>query len=333
MTPSDRAYRLISGYRASQIVFAAVELDLPGLIADGRSTVDELSAATLIEPSRLRRLLRGLVAWGVLAETDDRYSNTEVGELFRRDVPGSRRVVTRMLVPESYGSWSHFMETLLTGVPGQVLEHNETMWERMAHDPDFALRFNEAMAANSQAVVNFVAKTADFAGASVVADVGGGTGVLVTGVLLEHPDLHGIVFDLPGGLGETAAYLAEHGVADRCQIAEGSFLKSVPAADVYLLKDILHDWDDEHSTQILTVCRRGIEAGGRLKIVERVAPSHIGDDPADFASALTDLHMMVQLGGRERTLEDFDMLFRATGFQRTRFTKGEVFHLLEAKAV
>lgn len=315
------------------MVFAAVELDLPDLIAGGRSTVADLSAATDIEQSRLRRLLRGLVALGVLTETDGRYSNTDVGQMFRRDVPGSRRAGVRMLVPESYRSWARFLETLRTGVPGQLLEHGETMWDRIAREPEFAERFNEAMVSNSQGVVDFLAENGDFAGASVVADIGGGTGALVAGVLLAHPELKGIVFDIPGGLGETAAYLAERRLADRCQILEGSFFDSVPSADVYLLKDILHDWDDERSTQILTVCRRAINPGCRLMIVERVAPSHITVDPRHFASALTDLHMMVQLGGRERTLEDFDVLFKATGFEATRFTPGEIFHLLEAKAV
>ena len=315
------------------MVSAAVELDLPDLIAGGRSTVEDLSAATDIEQSRLRRLLRGLVALGVLTETDHRYANTDVGELFRRDVPGSRRVAARMLIPESYRSWSRFLETLRTGVPGQLLEHSETMWDRIAREPDFAERFNEAMVINSQAVVDFVAETGDFAGASVVADIGGGTGALVAGILLAHPELKGIVFDIPGGLGETAAYLAEQRLSDRCQILEGSFLESVPPADIYLLKDILHDWDDERSTQILSVCRRGINPGGRLMIVERVAPPHITVDPNHFASAMTDLHMMVQLGGRERTREDFDALFKATGFEATRFTPGEIFHLLEARAI
>ncbi|HEV2476206.1 MAG TPA: methyltransferase [Candidatus Dormibacteraeota bacterium] len=333
MTPADRAFQLVSGYRASQMVYAAVELDLPDLIADGRSTVKDLSAATDIEPSRLKRLLRGLTALGVLTETGERYSNTEVGEMFRRGVPGSRRAGVRMLIPESYRSWSRFMETLRTGVPGQLFEHGETMWARIAREQDFAERFNEVMAVNSQAVVEFVSKTGDFAGASLVADIGGGTGALVAGILLEHPSLKGIVFDLPGGLAETAAYLAERRLSDRCQILEGSFLESVPGADIYLLKDILHDWDDDHSTQILTVCRRAINRGGQLKIVERIAPSHVTDDPNHLASALTDLHMMVQLGGRERTLDDFDALFKATGFQATRFTPGEIFHLLEAKAV
>ena len=333
MTPTQRAYELVNGYRAAQLIFAAVELDLPDMIAEQPSTVEALSAATQIEASRLRRLLRGLEALGVVAEADGRYSTTEVGEMFRRDVPGSRRIWARMLIPESYRSWAHFMETLRTGVPGQLLEHGETMWERIAHDQDFAVRFNESMAVNSRAVFDFVARNGDFAGASVVADIGGGKGALIAGILLEHPELRGIVFDIPGGLGETAAYLVEQGVSDRCEIVEGSFLESVPKADVYMLKDILHDWDDERSTQILTVCRRGINRGGRLMIVERMAPSHIADNPSHFASAMTDLHMMVQLGGRERTLEDFDALFAATGFQAVHFTQGELFHLLEAKVV
>ena len=314
------------------MVYAAIELDLPDLIGGGQTTIEELSASTEIEASRLRRLLRGLVALGVLTETGERYTNTEVGEAFRRE-PGSARAGARMLIPESYRSWSRFLETLRTGVPGQLLEHGETMWERLAREPNFAEVFNERMALNSQGVVDFVAKKGDFAGASVIADIGGGTGALIAGVLLAHLELKGIVFDIPGGLGETAAYLAERRLTDRCQILEGSFFNSVPAADIYLLKDILHDWDDENAAKILTVCRGAINPDGRLMIVERVAPAHITDDPRHFASALTDLHMMVQLGGRERTLEDFDVLFRATGFERLRFTPGEVFHLLEAKAV
>ncbi|HEY0830309.1 MAG TPA: methyltransferase [Candidatus Dormibacteraeota bacterium] len=336
MTPNagDRAFQLAGGFRAAQIVNAAVELGVPDLLAGGPRSVDELSLATDIEAPRLRRLLRALSGLGVLLETQDgRYANTEVGDLFREGVPGSRRPMARMLIPQAYRSWDHLLETLRTGVTGQSLAHGGTLWEQIAADPDFGARFNDAMASNTQGVAEFVARSGDFANASLVVDVGGGEGSLVTGVLLAHRNLHGVVYDLPAGLAQTPDYLASHHVQDRCTIAEGNFFESVPPGDVYLLKDILHDWDDEHAAAILGVCRRAMNTGARVMIVERVLPSHVTDDPAHMMATMTDLHMMVMLGGRERTLEDLGSLFKTAGLALERFTPGAVFHLVEAVAV
>lgn len=332
-SPGDRAFELVNGFRASQIVHAAAELQLPDLIAAGRTSVEELSAATQIDTSRMRRLVRALIAVGVFTETEGTLANTAVGELFREGVPGSRRANVRMLVPESYHDWDHFMETLRTGVTGESLAYGGTLWQHIAGDPDFALRFNEAMAANSEAVARFVAQAGDFSGVTVVGDIGGGTGALLAAVLSAHSGLRGIVFDLPAGLAETYDYLAARGLLARSSIVEGDFFESAPAADLYLLKDILHDWDDDRAEQILAVCRRAMPGRGRVMIVERVMPSRVAEDPVHLASTMIDLHMMVLLGGRERTLEDFGELFAKTGLELERFTPGEVYQLVEAKAV
>ena len=315
------------------MVHAAVELDVPDLIANGRTSLEALSAATGIDASRLGRLLRGLVALGVLVERESGFATTDVGEMFRRGVPGSRRAMTRMLVPESYQPWSHFLEALRTGVTGESLAYGGTLWEHIARDPDFAARFNEAMVANSETVADFVARTADFSGASLAVDVGGGTGALIASVLLAHDHLRGIVFDLPAGLARTAAYLATRGLSDRCSVVEGDFFTSMPAADLYLLKDILHDWDDDHAAQILRVSRSAMNPGGRMIIVERVMPSTVTDEPAHVASTMTDLHMMVLLGGHERTLEEYSALFKGAGLALKRFIPGELFHIVEAVGV
>jgi hypothetical protein len=329
----DRAFQLASGFRAAQMVHAAVELGVPDLLAGGPMSVDELSLATSIERHRLRRLLRALAGLGVLLETGDgRYANTEVGDLFRDGVIGSRRALVRMLIPQAYRSWDRLLETLRTGATGQSLAHGQTLWEHIAADPDFGARFNDAMAGNSEGVAQFVALSGNFATASVVVDVGGGEGSLIAAVLLAHAGLRGIVYDLPAGLAQTPEYLASHHVLDRCAIAEGNFFESVPAGDVYLLKDILHDWDDEHAAAILGVCRRAMNPGARVMIVERVMPSHVTDEPAHMMATMTDMHMMVLLGGRERTLEELGSLFKTAGLKLDRFAPGAVFHLVEAIA-
>jgi hypothetical protein len=335
VTPADRAFQIVSGFRAAQLVRAACELHIPDLLARGPMTSEQLSAATGIDRGRLHRMLRGLVAQGVLAEgADGEFTNTELGEIFREGAPGSRRPMAMMMIPHDYWSWGHFMETLRTGVTGQQLAHAGTLWDSIARDPDFAALFNQAMASNSEAVVDFVSAEGDFANASLVVDVGGGKGGLAGGIVARHPHLRGLVCDLPAGLTEARDYLAGLGVGERCAVAECNFFESIPAGgDVYLLKDILHDWPDDKAAAIMSVCRRAMEPGARVLIVERSLPDRVGDEPANHNRVMTDLHMMVLLGGRERTLQDFQELFESTGFTLTRSVAGLPFGIVEAVAV
>jgi orsellinic acid C2-O-methyltransferase len=333
VTPSDRAFQLVSGFRASQLVHAAAELKIPDLLTSGPKSSEQLSAATGIDRGRLHRMLRGLVALDVLAEAEDgTFANTELGEAFREG--GSRRPMAMVMIPHYYASWGHFMETLRTGVTGEQLAHGGTLWDSVERDRDFAVRFNEAMASNSEAVVEFVSREGDYANAQLLVDVGGGKGALVAGIVAKHAHLRGIVCDLPAGLAEAPAYMATLGVEDRCSAAESDFFKAVPeGGDVYLLKDILHDWPDDDAVAILEVCRRSMQAGARLQIVERTLPARVGDDPMDHNRILSDLHMMVLLGGRERTLDDLRDLFEKTGFSLTRYVPGQPFGIVEAVAV
>ena len=330
MNAGDRAYELVNGFRTTQIVHAAVELRIPDLVADGQESAADLARATGIDPSRLRRLLRVLVALGVLSESSEgSFANTEVGELFRTDAPGSRRPLVRMLVPESYRSWDHLMETLRTGVVSHQLTHGSTLWEHIARDPDYGARFNAAMAGNTEHLAQFVSEAGDFSHAALAVDVGGGEGSLIAGVLGAHPGLRGIVYDLAAGLPQTADYLSSHGLADRCSLVEGNFFESVPPGDVYLLKDILHDWDDEKATAILRVCRREMKPDARLMIVERMMPSRVTTSAAHLNAVITDLQMMVQLGGQERTLEEFEALLDAALLKLAKLTPGGVYQLIE----
>lgn len=333
MNPADRAFELVNGFRFSQLVYAAVELRIPDLLAQGPRSDDELSVATGIDLIRLRRLLRGLVAIGVLVQPDDgRFANTEVGRLFRED--GSVEPARlRMLIPESYQNWGHFMQTLRTGVTGQSLAHGATLWELIARDPDFASRFNQAMASGSEEIADFVARSIDFTRAALVVDVGGGKGALIAGILLAHTHLRGVVCDVSAGLTDTSRYLAERGLTDRCVALEADFFDSVPAGDVYLLKDILHDWPDDRAAAILRVCRRAMAPGSRVVVIERVLPSRVTAIPAHLNAAIIDLQMMVQLGGRERTIDEYRQLLAAAALTVSLVASDEPYQAIEATAV
>jgi len=332
--PAERAYELINGFRASQLVRLAVTLRLPDLLADGPLSAQDLSNTAGVDASRLRRVMRGLTGLGVFEESEDgRFRNTEVGEMLREDVKGTRRALAMMLMPESYLGWEHLMETVRTGKTGHEIAHGGTLWDHLARDPDFAARFNQDMAAASERVVDFVASDADFSSAKVIVDVGGGKGALAAGILEAHAHLRAIICDIPAGLAQTPGYLAARGVADRCTIAEADFFKAVPSGgDVYLLKDIIHDWDDEPAARILATCRRASAVGGRILLIERVLPERVTEAPADLSAVMTDLQMMVQLGSRERTAEEYRGLLEGAGFTFSGAVPGGLYGIVEAVA-
>ncbi len=332
--PADRAYELVNGFRASQLVRLAAQLRVPDLLADGPLSAEDLAAATGIAADRLHRVLRGLAGLGVLAETaEGRFRNTEVGDLFRAGVPGSRRAMALMLLPESYRSWGHLMETMHSGKPGHEIAHGGSLWDSMARDADYAARFNQAMVSGTEQIAEFVAAGSDFSSASVIVDVGGGNGALAVGILKAHPHLRAVICDLPAGLAGTREYLAKHGVLDRCTTVEADFFEKVPMeGDVYLLKDIIHDWDDEHATRILSACRRATRRGARILLVERLLPARVTDSPEHLNAVMTDLQMMVQLGSRERTLAEYRVLLEQAGFEFRGSLPGPLYGIVEGLA-
>lgn len=331
---ADRAYELVNGFRASQLVRLACELRVPDRVANGPLSAEELSRATGINAVRLRRALRGLAALGVLQETEDGYfRNTDVGELFRDGIDGSQRARAMMLIPESYRAWDHLIETMRTGTTGHEIAHGGTLWDSLARDADFAARFNQAMASGSQQVAQFVASGWEFSTVSLIVDVGGGKGALAAGILRTHGHLRGVISDLAAGLAETQQYLAQQGVSERCDVVESNFFDEVPkGGDVYLLKDIIHDWDDHHASQILRSCRRACHSGAQILLIERVLPAQVTESPEHLNATMTDLQMMVQLGSRERTLAEYRVLLEQAGFHAGSWVPGPLYGIVEGIA-
>lgn len=331
-SPRDRAYELIAGFRFAQLVRAAVELRIPDLLEAGPASVGQLADAAGVEVGRLRRALRTLASMGVLEEDEQgRFTNTELGNLFSESTPHSVRPMMLMVL-DGYRAWEHFLETLRTGRTGQSIEYGEAHWETLARNPEEAARFNAAMVAQTEQAIDFVAANLDLEQNSLIVDVGGGNGALAAGLLGARPDLRGIVCDLAPGLAGTAEYLARRDVADRCRVVEADFFDSLPAdGNAYLLKQVLHDWDDEHAARILATCRRSMRAGARIVIIERLLPGRMVHDPKHLGLAMLDLEMMVRLGGMERTLQEYVELLETAGFHFLRAVPGERFALVEAQ--
>jgi hypothetical protein len=319
MMPSIEAQRLVNGFRAFQMMAAACRLQLPDLVADGPKTADELAASTGIHAPTLRRLLRGLEVWGVLAETaDGRFGSTQLSDQFRSDKPGLRDL-TIMLSEEGYRAWAELMYTLSTGKPAYDHVYGKSHFDRLGENPEMAAHFNAAMVEGSTRVGQLFAAAYDFTGVRTVVDVGGGNGAVLLAVLQANPGIRGVLFDLEQGLAGASEKFAAAGLAERVTFQEGSFFEAVTGgADLYLLKWIVHDWDDDRALAILKNCRRGMHPKARLALLERKLPERIENADQALAAVMGDLHMMVVLGGKERTTNEYRDLLAQAGLRMTR---------------
>jgi O-methyltransferase domain/Dimerisation domain len=317
-SPTVALRRLVNGYQVTQAIHVAATLGIADLLRDGPRSSDELAAQTDSHAPSLHRVLRALAAVGVLHEQDDgRFALTDVGECLRADAPepvgGWAAFVGR---PYHFQGWAGLLHAVRTGENAFQSVHGTDAWTYRADHPEEGAIFDRAMTDITQRANRHLLEAYDFGPFGTVVDIGGGHGALLAAVLAAHPQMRGVVFDQPHVVAGAPAVLEEAGVADRCEVVGGSFFDAVPAgADAYLLKAILHDWDDEDALRILRSCRDAIAADGALLVVER----ELGAPNANPDAKLSDLNMMVGPGGRERTREELGDLLAEGGFalQRT----------------
>ncbi len=305
--------RMIWGIHISRAVYVAAELGLADHLAGGPMTSAELAQATQTHEPSLYRVLRLLASLGLLTEGADRsFDLTLAGERLRTDVPASMR--SWAMLVESLGGVRAFepiLETVRTGTPGVDLAHGMSIFEFVETHPQLAKGFHAAMSERTAQFAPSVAAGYDFSAMRTVADIGGGKGTLLAAILRANGHLRGVLFDLPAVVASAREVLRAAGVADRCEIVPGDFFAGVPeGADAYILANVLHDWDDTRSVEILHNCRAAMATGGRVLIVERLIP----DDPAAALPVLlSDMNMLVFTGGKERTNAEYGELLTEAG--------------------
>jgi hypothetical protein len=303
---------LLTGFRTSAALSVAAELGLSDELAAGPRSLDDLTDAVKADRETLERLLRALVAIGIYAVKDGLYANTPLGEELRSDVPGTLRPLARTLQdPALWAAWGHLGHSVRTGENAFQALHGVDVWTHRIGLPEHNAIFNDNMTALSWSVGEAVAEAYDFSGFEEVVDVGGGQGILLDAVMTRNEHLRGTVFDQPHVV---ATEPRTPGLADRWSAVSGNFFESVPAADAYLLKSILHDWRDEQCVQILRTCAASLKPGGRILIVEVI----LGRKGQEAHAAFSDLNMLVLPGGKERSEAEFAALFAAADLQLLR---------------
>jgi hypothetical protein len=312
--PREALWPLLAGVQGTQLLYVAAKLGLADQLADGPLGADELARRTATHPGALHRSLRGLVVAGVLAELDDgRFGLKPLGEHLQADAPGGMRdwaIVAGELHAVALGGLLH---SVRTGEPGLAHTAGVSLWEHLRRTPELAAAFDRLMTRNSEELAGALLAAYEMTGLRWVVDVGGGQGALAAALVRAVPGLTATVLDTEHGLAGAPALLAGAGVADRCMLVTGDFFRAVPAgADAYLLKNVLHDWDDEHARQILARCCAAMGVGARLLIVELLLPRRVEELPWAIQ---VDLQVLAGAGGRKRTEAEYRALLGLAGLE------------------
>jgi O-methyltransferase len=297
-------------------VRAAASLRVADHLVDGPVALDDLARRVEANPDALARMLRHLICHGVFAEpSPGTFALNEMAEFLRSDHPSGMRVSLDL---DGFGgqmdlAFTGLLHTVRTGGPAWERVFGLPFWEYLAANPKMSGSFDAVMSSATEFVTDAVAAH-DWSTVRHVIDVGGGRGVLLAAILATSPELRGTLIDLPDTVERGRQYLAEHGVGERSEVVGQSFFDPLPTGgDLYVLRSVLHDWNDEESVAILRRCAGAAGDGGRVLVLEE--HSSEGDRTA-FAEM--DLRMLVLAGGRERSVEEYTALVTAAGLTPTR---------------
>jgi hypothetical protein len=315
--PFVRFYELTTGGWVAQAISVAARLGVADAIAAGASTPAQIADRVGAHAPTLHRLLRALADHGVLAgQPGGRYALTPVGESLRSDGPHSLRRWAIMVGARFHrDAWSDLEAAVRTGEPSFARVHGTGLFDHLGAHPDDAAVFDGAMQDIAGNFLTGILAVYDFSGCPTIVDVGGGTGALLAAVLESSPGARGVLLDTPQVIAAAEPVLRSAGIADRCRTVAGDFFDEVPGgADLYVLSNVVHDWDDDDALRILQTCRTAMRADSRLLVVELVLP----DDGRPSMGTLLDLEMLsVTPNGRQRTASQYRQLLARAGLTAT----------------
>ena len=315
MGPAPMVFRMATAYWASQAIYVAAKLGVADVLGEASKSNDEIASSIGANSKSLARLTRALVALGVLTVDDDsRFRLTQIGASLQSGMPGSMRSIVLILGEEHYQAWGRLIDSVKCDKPAFDEIYRRPLFDYLAQNSAAAQTFNEAMTDLTSQMALATVLAYDFSGSRVVADIGGGHGVLLDGILRANPSTTGILFDSKAVIEDATPHVGNKGVGDRRRSISGDFFKSVPeGADIYILKNVLHDWSDDRAVRILKNCRQVMRSQAKLLVIEMVLP--LLDDPA--LGSLLDLNMLVMSGGQERTKDQYSRLLENGGFRLT----------------
>lgn len=327
--PPVQMMQMITGFWTACCVYAAAKLDIADHLHNGPKTADQLAEQTRCDSASLYRVLRALSSTGIFKENNqNQFELTPLGETLQSNTPGSMKAMAIAQLGDHFNAWGNLVYSIKTGNTSFDNIEGMSVWKYYETHPDEGTNFMNAMTGVTNAVIMNVLPFYDFSNFKTIVDVGGGNGALLMAVLNKAPQARGIVFDEEYVVAETKKHLTAKGFENICRVEAGSFFDKVPSGvDAYLMKMVLHDWNDEQCLQILSNCSKAMNADSKLLVIEAVIPK--GNDP--HPGKFMDINMLAMTGGRERTEEEFSELFSKAGLRLSRIisTQSPMFSIIE----
>ena len=315
--PEVALTQIMLGSLAAQTVYVAAKLGIADLLADGPKSVEDLAASTDTHAPSLYRVLRAAASLGVFTEQENRtFALNPTAQVLLSNAPNSLRDIAIFMGEDwHWNVWGQTLYSVQSGKSAWARAHGDDVFEYFKDRPDAFGVFNRAMTSLTVLSTKAVIEGYDFSGINKLVDIAGGHGRLLTEIVEANASLQGVLFDMPQVIEGARENVAKSSVADRVELVSGDFFASVPAGgDAYIMKHIIHDWDDERSLVILKNIKQAMNPGGRVLLVESVVTD---GNNQDFTK-LMDIEMMVSPGGKERTAAEYKELFEQAGLRLTR---------------
>jgi hypothetical protein len=331
----QQLFQIATGYMASSALQTVLKLQIPDRVAAGKKDVAELARDAGVDEDALYRVMRALASLGIFDEQQPRtFALTLAGRMLQKGQSGFYDMGLWITSPFHFRVYAEMLHAVTTGTPGAEKVIGMPVFEYFAKPENKALSeiFNNAMTGFSADVVPAALEAYDFSGIDTLVDIAGGHGKVLTSILARYPKMRGILFDVPHVIAGAAPVIEAAGVKDRCTAVSGDFFKDVPEGSAYVMKHIIHDWDDERARTILRNIRAKLQGkpNGKLLLLEAVLQPGNAPD----LGKLIDLEMLMMPGGRERSESEFRALFASAGFELTRVvpTRSPL-SVIEARAV
>ena len=316
LPPPVQLMQMLFGFAASRAIGVSAELRIADLLKNGSKSAEELAQHTGVHARSLYRVLRACASIGVYSEDNEKkFSLTPLAEPLLSDTPGSLRAFAEMITCDwQFQTWAELPYSVKTGKPSFDKVHGKSSFDYFWSNEKAGKVFNDAMTSNSAFSSVAVVNAYNYSSISKLVDVGGGHGFLLASILAKYSNVKGVLYDTPAIVAEAKKLLNQHGVTERCETEGGDFFESVPAGgDAYIMKHIIHDWNDEQCITLLQNCRKAMTDGGKVLVVEMVVPEGNEPSPAKFL----DLQMLQYLPGCERTENEYRELFDKAGLTLT----------------
>ena len=314
---ATQLHDLIGGMIVTQIIYVAAKLGIADQLRGGPKSIDDLASIASVNTNSLYRVLRALASIGIFAETgDDQFELTPQAELLQDDIPGSQRAWAIMLGEEGFWKpWGELLDSVKTGETAFNRVFGIGRWEYLSMHTDAGRTFNRMATSNTERRAVHIVEAYDFSAVNKVIDLGGGRGALMAAILKKHPNVKGLLTDLPAVAEDAKAFIETQGLGERCEVLASNVFESIPReGDIYILKSVIVGQNDDEAIAILKNCRESMTDTAKLLLIDPMLPPH----GSPSSSNMNDVRTMVMSGGQERNEEELRALLEQAGFKLDR---------------